>query len=74
MGFIKKSDVDNHVFASENKSRYSSGPAAQADRANSFETEPDGARARRPTFFEDFTLEHSLPGRHITSIEISGCF
>ena len=74
MGFIKKSDVDNHVFASENKSRHSSRPAAWADRANSFEIEPDGTRARRPAFVEDFTLEHSLPGRHITSIEISGCF
>jgi hypothetical protein len=26
------------------------------------------------TFVEDFTLEHSLPGLHITSIENSGSF
>jgi hypothetical protein len=45
----------------------------QPDRANSSEIKPAGRWARL-TFDEDFTLEHSLPGLHTTSIEISGSF
>ena len=42
--------------------------------ANSPETKPNGPRASRLTFVEDFLLEHSAPGACITSIEISGSF
>lgn len=42
--------------------------------ANSSETNPNGSRASRLTFVEDFLLEHSAPGACITSIEISGSF
>jgi len=45
-------------------------PVEQPDRANSSEIKPDGPWASRLTFDEDFTLEHSLPGLHTTSIEI----
>jgi hypothetical protein len=30
--------------------------------------------ASRPIFAEDFTLEHSLPGLRISSVEISSSF
>ena len=56
------------------RSRHSLKPVGQADRAKPSEIKPDGPRASRLTFVEDFTLEHSLPGVHITSIEISGIF
>ena len=42
--------------------------------ANSPGTKPNGPRASRLIFVEDFLLEHSAPGACITSIEISGSF
>lgn len=38
------------------------------------ETKPNGPRASRLTFVEDFLLEHSAPGGCIASTEISGSF
>ena len=49
-------------------------PVEQPDLANSSEIKPYGPWASRLTFVEDFTLEHSLPGLHTTSIEIPGIF
>jgi len=34
----------------------------------------NGTKAVAPTFFEDFTLEHCLPGPHVTAIALSGSF
>jgi hypothetical protein len=48
--------------------------AANSPEINSPETKPNGPRASRLTFVEDFLLEHSAPGACITSIEISGSF
>jgi hypothetical protein len=56
------------------KRQRSFSPVEQPDRTNSSEIKPDGPWASRLTFVEDFTLEHSLPGLHTTSIEISGSF
>ena len=74
MSILMKCDAKNGLSARRNKSRHSSTPAGQADIANPSEIKQDGPRASRLTFVEDFTREHSLPGAHITSIEISGSF
>jgi hypothetical protein len=74
MSILKKCDAKNHLSASRNRSRHSLRPAGHADRANPSEIMPDGPRASRLTFVEDFTREHSFPGLYITSIEISGSF
>ncbi len=74
MSILMKCDAETRLSASRNKSRHSFKPAGQADRANPSVIKPDGPRASRPTFVEDFTREHSLLGLHITSIEISGIF
>jgi hypothetical protein len=43
----------------------------QADGANYSEIKTDRPMVSRLTFIEDFTLEHSLPGGHIVSIDLS---
>jgi hypothetical protein len=74
MSLLKKNVVNSRPSASRNQSRDSFRPAGQASRTNTLEIKPDGRWAGKLTFVEDYTLEHSLPGRHITSIEISGSF
>ena len=74
MSLLKKCNANNCLPVSRSTSRPSFSPVGQAGRANSSEIEPDGPRAGRRTFFEDFTQEHSLLGLHFTSIEISGSF
>ena len=74
MSLLKKCDVKNRLSASPNESRHSFRPVRQADRANSSEIKPDRPWASRVTFVEDFSLEHSLPGLHMSLIEISGSF
>jgi hypothetical protein len=74
MSLLKKCDAKERLSARRNKNRRSFMPVEQSDRANPSEIKPDGPRASRLTFVEDFTLEHSLLGLHITSIEISGSF
>jgi hypothetical protein len=36
--------------------------------------EPDDSRTGRPTFLEDFLLEHSRFGQQSNSLEFVGCF
>jgi hypothetical protein len=74
MSLLKKCDANNLLPARRNKSQRSFGPVRHADGANSSEIKPNGPWASRLTFVEDFTVEHSLPGLQITSIEISGSF
>jgi hypothetical protein len=74
MNLLKKCNAKDRLSASWNKSLHSLMPVGQADRANPSEIKPDGPRVSKQTFVEDFTREHSLPGVHITSIEISGSF
>ena len=74
MSLLKKCDVKDRLSASRNKKRHSFRPAEQALKVNSSETKPDGPRAGRLTFVEDFTLEHSLHGMYLASIEIAGIF
>jgi len=74
MSLLKKCVVKNRLSSSRNESRHSLRSVGQAGRANPSEIKPDGPWAGKLTFVEDFTLEHSLPGLHIASIEISGSF
>ena len=66
MDFLQKCDARNRLSADRSTSQNSFRPAAQADRTNSSGIETDGTRAKRLTFAEDFMLEHSHPGLHIT--------
>ena len=70
MNLLKKCDAKNRLSAIRDKSRPSFRPVSEADRANHSEIKPDRPWAGRLTFVEDFMLEHSLHGLHITSIEI----
>lgn len=63
--------VTDQITKSGNKARSSFGPASKNDWAKSAEIEPKRLRDRL-TFVEDFTLEHSLPGRQIKLSEIVG--
>ncbi len=74
MSLLKKCDPDNRQSARPDKSRPLFGPVGHARSADSSEIKPDGPWSDRLTFIEDFTLEHSLSGLGITSIEISGSF
>jgi phage protein D len=42
--------------------------------ANHSQNKPDESRTGRPTFKEDFLLEHSGFGQQADSIEFAGCF
>ena len=70
----KKCNANDRLPASPNNRRQSSRSVGLAGRANSSDVKPDQRRAVRLTFFEDFTLEHSLHGVQITSTEIAGIF
>jgi len=37
-------------------------------------TKPDESRTGKPTFIEDFSLEHSRFGQQADSTEFAGCF
>ena len=62
MGHLKGCEASNRVCAGRSRSQNSYRPAGQFDRINSTETEPDRITAKRPTFAEDFMLEHSHSG------------
>jgi len=71
MPLLKQCDARNRLSAGRIKSQHSYRPAEQVDRASSSVVEMDRTRANRLTFAEDFLLEHSHSGRHITVVEIS---
>jgi len=72
--FPKTCDANERLPVSRRKSRTSFRPVGQAHRAGLSEIKPGIPRVGKPTFVEDFTGEHSLPGVQFTSIEISGSF
>ncbi len=59
MGHLKESEGMHSLPAGQSNSHNSSGLARQANRTKPSELEMDGARAKNPTFVEDFMLEHS---------------
>jgi hypothetical protein len=73
MSLFKKCAANDHLPASQNMSRRSFWPAAQAGEAPSG-SKPDRSRTDKLAFRDDFTLEHSLSGRQIAPTEISGSF
>jgi hypothetical protein len=73
MSLPKNCDVRKGLSASRNGSRDSSRPV-EAQTVNFSEIISYSPTASRPIFAEDFTLEHSLPGLRISSVEISSNF
>ncbi|MGD0903563.1 MAG: hypothetical protein ABR924_11545 [Terracidiphilus sp.] len=74
MSFLKECVADNRLSARCARSLHSVRLAGQPCAASSSQIEQDAPWAGKLTFVEDFTQEHSLPGLHFASIEISGCF
>ena len=74
MSLPKKCDSGNRISPGSEKSRHSSLKVGRAPIAKSSEITPDGPQAARLSFLEDFTLEHSLHWRRITTIEIASIF
>ncbi|MGA9130117.1 MAG: hypothetical protein WB425_18440 [Terracidiphilus sp.] len=62
MGQIKECGVRNRLSSGRTKNQFEFGPAGQSDRSKSSRIETDGARVKRPSFAEDFMLEHSHAG------------
>jgi hypothetical protein len=74
MSFHLKSDAQDRLFASRDAGQRSARRATRADEANPLEGKPERPRASRPTFVEDFMLEHSLPSLQVTSNRMAGTF
>ena len=74
MTMLRKCNARNRPANNSVDKRDSSKPMPQTRTANSPKIKPDRSCARRRSFIEDFTMEHSLPGPHIISLGISGCF
>jgi hypothetical protein len=74
MSLLKECVANNRLPARCSRSRHPVRPAGQPCTANSSHIKQDAPWAGKLTFAQDFTQEHSLPGLHFASIEISGCF
>ena len=70
----KKCETGNPFSADSEKNRHASRNVAHVPKADRSEITPDRIQATRSTFVEDFSLEHSLRGLRITTIEIAGVF
>jgi hypothetical protein len=73
MSLLKNCDIRNSLPVSRNMSRNSSRPVEVAP-TNFSEINSDSSSAGRLIFVEDFIQEHSLPGLHRSSVELSSCF
>ena len=74
MTISKKCETRNPLSVASEKNRHSSSDVVQAPKADRSEITPGGLQATRLTFLEDFSIEHSLRGLRITTIEIAGIF
>lgn len=74
MSLLKKCDSGSPISPSPERSRHFSRSVQQALKADCSKIEPDEPGITRLTFLQDFTLEHSLQGLRITTIEIAGIF
>jgi hypothetical protein len=70
----KKCETHNPLSVDSEKSRHPSSNVVQAPKASRSEITPGGRQATRLTFLEDFSIEHSVRGLRITTIEIAGIF
>jgi hypothetical protein len=71
---IRHNKCDTAILLSVNPKRSLRVSIPQTGSTNIPEKKPADLRTGRHAFAEDFTREHSLPGLHSTSFEISGCF
>jgi len=72
MSLATKSDKRERLSAGRNRSQHSFRPVSHADSTNSSATEPDGAKAERLSFAEDFMLEHTHSSLRITFRGMAG--
>lgn len=56
------------------ESQHSLNPVTRTRVTRLLQKNPDESRTGRPTFIEDFALEHSRFGHQADSIEFAGCF
>jgi len=73
MSVLKQCDAHDHLSLGLNKSRVLS-RRALADKAKPFQIASERHQAEGSTFAEDFTMEHSLRGVRISSVEVAGSF
>jgi hypothetical protein len=74
MILLKRCVARNRLSGNRGKRRLRFRLPERAGGVNSSKVKADATVAGRRTFVEDFTREHSLPGLHTTSIEITGIF
>jgi hypothetical protein len=74
MTILEKADIRNHVAVVRNTRQPSSESLASRHRAIHSERDPGTSSASKSPFTEDFILEHSLPGLHSGSIDLSDNF
>ncbi|MGD0830181.1 MAG: hypothetical protein ABR907_04505 [Terracidiphilus sp.] len=67
MGFAQTCDTRSRRSPSRGKTQHSHRPVSPTDRANS----PDGSLTERPSFAEDFLLEHSHAHVQITLVGLA---
>ena len=67
--------VGKHPAATDDERQHSLNPVTMLTRvAHHSQNKPDESRPGRPTFREDFLLEHSRFSQQADSIELAGCF
>jgi hypothetical protein len=72
MNLLEKGDADNRLPANQSRPLFKQ--VKQTATLRSSRSKPLRTSAGTLTFVEDFTLEHSLTGTQIASIEILGSF
>jgi hypothetical protein len=66
--------VEEGTATTIDERQHSLNPILPARAAGHSQTQPDESRIGRPTFIEDFSLEHSPFGQQADSKEFAGCF
>jgi hypothetical protein len=74
MGHLKEVEAKDYLSAGRGKSQRCFGPASPVNQTNTSLIEPGPSRANRPTFAEDFMLEHSHFERSITLLGTTGSY
>jgi len=72
MGHLKECEARDSSSAGRSKSHNAYRSVRPANRSNASELEMDGARAKKPSFAEDFMLEHSNSSLFIDMIGRAG--
>jgi hypothetical protein len=72
MSLVNKCDTRNRLSSDRNTNQHSLRKAGKANRSGDSAVEQPGTRANKPTFAEDFMLEHCHTRRQIALIGITG--